>query len=86
MEVGILCVGWPWTMCNKKWVSLLDWCIGTEGNQMLTQKFPENVIYDLTTIKLWTMTEYICWDTVEQDKTMGTTVNKMGIINVQRTT
>ena len=27
--------------------------IGTEGRRLLTQKFPHDIIYDLTTLKLW---------------------------------
>ena len=38
-------------------MSLLYLSIGTEGRRLLTQKFPRDNIYDLTTLKLWEMME-----------------------------
>ena len=38
-------------------MSLLYLSIGTEGRRLLTQKFPHDNIYDLTTLKLWEMME-----------------------------
>ena len=55
MEAGVLCGEWPWNMCDQKCVSLLYISIGTEGRRLLTQKFPHDNIYDLTTLKLWEM-------------------------------
>ena len=45
----------PWNLWDQKGVSLLYLSIGTEGRRLLTQKFPHNNIYDLTTLKLWEM-------------------------------
>ena len=56
-EAGILCGERPWNLCNQKCVSLLYLSIGTEGRRLLTQKFPHDNIYDLTTLKLWKMME-----------------------------
>ena len=42
---------------SKMCVSLLYLSIGTEGTRLLTQKFPHDNIYDLTTLKLWEMME-----------------------------
>ena len=39
-------------LCDQRCVSLLHLSIGTEG---LTQKFPRDNIYDLSTLKLWEM-------------------------------
>ena len=39
-------------MCISLYLS-----IGTEGRRLLTQKFPHDNIYDLTTLKLWEMME-----------------------------
>ena len=54
-EAGVLCGEWPWHLCDQKCVSLLYHSIGTEGRSLLTQKFPHDNIYDLTTLKLWEM-------------------------------
>ena len=56
-EAGILCGERPWNLCDQKCVSLLDLSIGTEGRRLLTQEFPHDNIYDLTTLKLWEMME-----------------------------
>ena len=56
-EAGILCGEGPWNLCDQKCVSLLYLSIGTEGRRLLTQKFPHDNIYDLTTLKLWEMME-----------------------------
>ena len=57
MEAGVMCGERPWNMCDRKCVSLLYLSIGTEGRRLLTQKFPHDNIYDLTTLKLWEMME-----------------------------
>ena len=44
-------------LCDQKCVSLLYLSIRTEGRRLLTQKFPHDNIYDLTTLKLWEMME-----------------------------
>ena len=49
----------PWHLCDQKCVSLLYLSIGTEGRRLLTQKFPHDNIYDLTTLKLWEMMETV---------------------------
>ena len=61
-KAGILCRERPWNLCDQKCVSLLYLSIGTEGRRLLTQKFPHDNIYDLTTLKLWEMMEiaFIC--------------------------
>ena len=56
-EAGILCGERPRNLCNQKCVSLLHLSIGTEDRRLLTQKFPHDNIYDLTTLKLWEMME-----------------------------
>ena len=56
-EAGVLCGERPWNMCDQKCVSLLYLSIGTERRRLLTQKFPHDNIYDLTTLKLWEMME-----------------------------
>ena len=56
-EAGILCGERPWNLCDQKCVSLLYLSIGTEGRRLLTQKFPHDNIYDLSTLKLWEMME-----------------------------
>ena len=56
-EAGVLCGEWPWNLCDQKCVILLFLSIGTEGRRLLTQKFPHDNTYDLTTLKLWEMTE-----------------------------
>ena len=56
-EAGILCGERPWNLCDQKCVSLLYLSIGTEGRRLLTQKFPHDNIYNLTTLKLWEMME-----------------------------
>ena len=57
MEAGVLCGERPWNMCDQKCVSILYLSTGTEGRRLLTQKFPHDNIYDLTTLKLWEMME-----------------------------
>ena len=47
----------PWHLRDQKYVSLLYLSVGTEGRRLLTQKFPHDNIYDLTTLKLWEMME-----------------------------
>ena len=54
-EPGVLCGERPWNLCDQKCVSLLYLSIGTEGRRLLTQKFPHDNIYDLSTLKLWEM-------------------------------
>ena len=54
-EAGVLCGEQSWHLCDQKCVSLLYLSIGTEGRRLLTQKFPHDIIYDLTTLKLWEM-------------------------------
>ena len=56
-EAGILCGERPWNFCDQKCLSLLYLSFGTEGRRLLTQKFPHDKIYDLTTLKLWKMME-----------------------------
>ena len=56
-EAGVLCGERPWNLCDQKCVSLLYLSIGTEGRRLLTQKFPHDNIYELSTLKLWEMME-----------------------------
>ena len=42
-EAGIFCDERPWTLCDKKCVSLLYLSIGTKGRRLLTQKFPHDI-------------------------------------------
>ena len=56
-EAGVLCGERPWHLCDQKCVSLLYLSIETEGRRLLTQKFPHDNIYNLTTLKLWEMME-----------------------------
>ena len=56
-EAGVLRGERPWNLCDQKCVSLLYLSIGAEGRRLLTQKFPHDNFYDLTTIKLWEMME-----------------------------
>ena len=56
-EAGVLCGERTWHLCEQKCVSLLYLSIGTEGSRLLAQKFPQDNIYDLTTLKLWEMME-----------------------------
>ena len=56
-EAGVLSGERPWHLCDQKCVSLLYLSIGTEGRRLLTEKFPHNNIYDLTTLKLSEMME-----------------------------
>ena len=56
-EAGVLCGDRPWHLCDQQCVSLLYLSIGTEGRRLLTQKFPHDNFYDLTTLKLWKMLE-----------------------------
>ena len=56
-EAGVLCGERPWNLCDQKCVSLLYLSIGIEGRRFLTQKFPHDNIYDLSTLKLWEMME-----------------------------
>ena len=56
-EAGVLCGERPWSLCDQKCVSLLYLSIGTEGRRLLTQIFPHDNIYDLTTLKLWEIME-----------------------------
>ena len=56
-EAGVLCGERPWHLCDQKCVYLLYLSIGTEGGGLLTQKFPHDNIYDLTTLELWEMME-----------------------------
>ena len=61
-EGGVFCGETPWHLCEHKCVSLLYLSIGTEGRRFLTQKqtfsYHDN-IYDLTTLKLWEITEIV---------------------------
>ena len=56
-EAGVLCGERPWHLCDQKCASLLYLSIGTEGRRLLTQNFPHDNIYDLTTLKLWELME-----------------------------
>ena len=56
-EAGVLCGERQWNLCDQKCVSLLYLSIGTEGRRLLTQQFPHDNMYDLTTLKLWQMME-----------------------------
>ena len=57
LEAGVLCGERPWNMSDQKCVSLLYLSIETEGRRLLTQKFPHDNIYYLTTLKLCEMME-----------------------------
>ena len=52
-EAGTLFGKRPGILSNQKCVSLLYLTIGTEGRRLLTQKFPQDNVYDLSTLKLW---------------------------------
>ena len=56
-EAGVLCGERPWHPFDQKSVSLLYLSISKEGRRLLTQKFPYDNIYDLTTLKPWEMME-----------------------------
>ena len=57
-EAGVLCGERPWQLCDQKYVSLfLYFSTGTEGRRLLTQKFPQDNIHDLTTLKIWEVIE-----------------------------
>ena len=56
-EVGVLCGERSWHLCDQNCVSLLYLSIGTEGRRLLTQKFPHDNFYDLSTLKLLEMME-----------------------------
>ena len=56
-EAGVLCGEWPWNPCDQKCVSVLYLSIDTKGRRLLTQKFPHDNIYNLTTFKPWELTE-----------------------------
>ena len=56
-EAGVLCGERQWSLCDQMFVSLLYLSNGTEGRLLLTQKFPHDNIYDLTTLKLWEIIE-----------------------------
>ena len=56
-EADVLCSERQWWLCDQKCVSLLNLSIGTEGRRLLTEKFPHDNIYDLSTLKLWEMME-----------------------------
>ena len=50
-EAGVLCGERPWSLCDQKCVSLLYLSIEMEGRRLLTQKFPHDNIYDLSTLR-----------------------------------
>ena len=52
-----MCGKRPWSLCDQKCVSLLYLSIGTGRRRLLTQKFPHDNIYDLTTLKYCEMME-----------------------------
>ena len=56
-EASVVCGGRPWHLCDQKCVSILYLSIGIEGRRLLTQNFPHDNIYNLTTLKLWEMME-----------------------------
>ena len=56
-EAGVLCGERPRPLCDQQCVSLFYLSISTEGRRLLTQKFPHENIYDLTTLKFWEMME-----------------------------
>ena len=56
-EAAVLCGEPPWHLYDQKCVSLLYLSTGTEGRRLLTQNFPHDNIYDLTTLTLWEMNE-----------------------------
>ena len=52
-EAGVFCGDRSWPLCDQKCVPLLYFSIGTKEKRLLTQKFPHDNIYDLSTLKLW---------------------------------
>ena len=56
-DAVVLCGERPWPLCDQKCVSLLYLSIETEGNRLLTQNFPHDNAYNLSTLKLWEMIE-----------------------------
>ena len=57
IEVGIMCGDKPWSLADRKTVSLLYLSIGIEDHRILNCKNPHILIDTLTTVDLWKIVE-----------------------------
>ena len=57
IEVGIMCGDEPWSLTDRKTVSLLYLSIGIEGRRILNCKNPHIMIDTLTTVDFWKIVE-----------------------------
>ena len=57
IEVGIMCGDKPWSLADRKTVSLLYLSIGIEGRRILICKSPHIMIDTLTTVYFWKIVE-----------------------------
>ena len=57
IEVGIMCGDKPWSLADRKTVSLLYLSIGIEGRRILNCKNPHIMIDTLATIDFWKIVE-----------------------------
>ena len=57
IEVGIMCGDKPWSLADRKTVSLLYLSIGIEGRRILNCKNPHIMIDTLTTVDFWKIVE-----------------------------
>ena len=57
IEVGIMCGDKPWSLADRKAVSLLYLSIGIEGRRILNCKNPHIMIDTLTTVDFWKIVE-----------------------------
>ena len=57
IEVGIMCGDKPWSLKDRKTVSLLYLSIGIEGRRILNSKNPHILINTLATVHFWKIVE-----------------------------
>ena len=57
IEVGIMCGDKPWSLADRKTVSLLHLSIGIEGRRILNCKNPHIMIDTLSTVNFWKIVE-----------------------------
>ena len=57
IEVGIMCGDKPWSLADRKTVSLLYLSIGIEGRRILNCKNPHIMIDTLSTVNFWKIVE-----------------------------
>ena len=57
IEVGIMCGDKPWSLADRKTVSLLYLSIGIEGRRILNCKNPHILIDTLTAVDFWKIVE-----------------------------